>query len=351
MFICKLNFASSAVVACGILVAVVGNGSALVRADQDKPTADPVKSVKPGEKPAKPDKPGDPNVKKLPVFSGTVKSVDAAAGAVTITATKGDQKVERTFAVAKNVKVAIDGKEAKLADLKAGTRVSVKLGEDRSTAVAIATENANPDVKKAAGASGTLKSVDAAKGTITIAATKRDASIDRTYTIAKNVKVVVDGSEGTLADLKNGFHVNVKLGDDKTTAVAVGCEGPTLVGEFKSVAADKKSVLIAVKVLADKTDKSSAKVEEKSVKIGDDLRVVIDGQKKASLADLKVGSNVAVRISADGARAIAISSPGKRADGDVKKPVKPGAAPTKPVKPGTDPVRPVKPGVNKPAKR
>jgi RNA polymerase sigma factor (sigma-70 family) len=167
MFLSKIKFAFAAIVAAGVLVAGIGNGTSFVQADPDKPVkpgADPVKPVKPvadpvkpvgdpvkpakpgadpvkpGEKPAKPEKPVNPDVKKGAGFVGTLKSIDAEKGTITVTATKGDTSVDRTFPIAKDAKVSIDGKEGKLADLKAGIRVGVKLGDDKTTAVAIGSE-------------------------------------------------------------------------------------------------------------------------------------------------------------------------------------------------------------------
>src|SRR5262249_41138851 len=180
------------------------------------------------------------------------------------------------------------------------------------------TKPANPDVKKFPGFSGSVKSVDAAKGTITVSATKGDTSVERTFEVAKDAHVSVDGKETNLNDVKAGLHVNVKIGEDKMTAVAIGCEGPTVVGELKEVAADKKTLKVAISVPTDKTDKTSPrKTEEQTIKVADDARVVADGQKKATLADLKAGSTVAVQISADGERAISIVSPAKAPAGPM----------------------------------
>jgi hypothetical protein len=83
---------------------------------------------------------------------------------------------------------------------------------------------------------------------------------------------------------------------------------------LKEVATDNKSVKVAVKVQVDKT--SEPKIEVKSVKVADDTKVVLAGQKNASIADLTAGSSVSVQMSADGERALVIMSPAK-GGGDV----------------------------------
>src|SRR5262245_5500349 len=186
MFLAKVKFVLAAVVATGVLVAGIGNGSMLVGAEPGKP-AKPVKPAADGQKPDKPVKPvADP-------------------------AKPGDKPAKP--------------------------------------------EKPAGDVKKAEGFSGTVKSVDAAKASITLTSTKGDSSIDRTFTVAKDTTVKLDGHEANLSDVKAGMHASVKLAEDKTTAVAIGCDGPTLVGELKEIGADKKSVKVVIMVPADKGDK------------------------------------------------------------------------------------------------
>lgn len=351
MFLTKVKFAVTAIVAAGVLVAGVGTGSALVRADQDKPVAGqkpekPVKPgadpAKPGDKPIKPDKPAPADVKKAAGFSGTVKSVDAAKDSITLTATKGDSSVDRTFAVAKDATVKIDGREAKLADVKAGVHAHVKLGDDKSTAVAVACDGPTlvGELKDVAADKKSLKVV------VTVPTDKADKTAPRkteekTVAVGDDVRVVVAGNKkATLADLKAGASVSVQMSADGTRAVVVmspakGGGEPGLSGELKAVAADQKSVTVAVQVPPVKGDKTPARTEDKTFPLADGVKVAVEGNKQATVADLKVGSRVVVYLSKEGDKAVAISSATK-GGGDKKpeKPVKPGAEkPTKPGKP------------------
>ena len=56
--------------------------------------------------------------------AGTIKSVDAAAGSMVLLVGEGDAAKEVTMKVCKRCKVMVDGKEGKLADVKAGTAVN-----------------------------------------------------------------------------------------------------------------------------------------------------------------------------------------------------------------------------------
>ena len=54
-------------------------------------------------------------------FRGQIKAVDAEKGSLSLNSTKG--KPDRVFVIAKEAKLTLDGKAAKLADIKAGMYV------------------------------------------------------------------------------------------------------------------------------------------------------------------------------------------------------------------------------------
>jgi len=59
------------------------------------------------------------------VVKGTVKSVDAAKNSIVVTVGEGDAAKDVTLRVCPKAKVGIDGKAAKLADVKAGAAVKL----------------------------------------------------------------------------------------------------------------------------------------------------------------------------------------------------------------------------------
>lgn len=65
---------------------------------------------------------------------GTISSIDGDNLVVSITNKQGDKK-DRTFKTDSNTKVTLDGKEAKLADLKAGQSVKVTPGDTKNDPV------------------------------------------------------------------------------------------------------------------------------------------------------------------------------------------------------------------------
>lgn len=68
-----------------------------------------------------------------PQVLGTVKAVDAAKNSLTVTNKLGDQ----TFDVGKDATIVVDGKPGKLADLKEGMEVDLRLTVDKKTVVSI----------------------------------------------------------------------------------------------------------------------------------------------------------------------------------------------------------------------
>lgn len=66
---------------------------------------------------------------------GTISSVDSDSVVVSVTNKNGDKK-DRTFKTDSNTKITLDGKDAKLSDLKAGETVSVVRGTGKNAPAA-----------------------------------------------------------------------------------------------------------------------------------------------------------------------------------------------------------------------
>ncbi len=136
-----------------------------------------------------------------PTVGGTLQGVDAAKNTVTVTTSnRATGKMDKTFEMAKDVVVLRDGKAAKVSALKQGGRVSVKLSPDQKTAVSISETGKTQ--------AGPLKSVDAEKSSITLTVTTGARGVpaekkDVTYELAKDGKVILEGKEAKLADLKD----------------------------------------------------------------------------------------------------------------------------------------------------
>ncbi len=243
---------------------------------------------------------------------GIIKSVDATTITLTMGGARDAAPAEKTFAIAKDVEVCTGAggfrfggafKEAKLADLAAGTSVQVSLTAGQKTVESIVAEE--PTVR------GQLKAVDAKKSTLTVAmqAGREDAPAEKTLTVAADAEIGIDDGrgrrfsirEGRLEDLAEGSMVTLRLSLDKSKVNSVFAEGAMLNGTIKAVDAAKRSVTVETRPA-----RGDDAAEERVVTIAKEAIVVIDdgkgrklSVKDAKLADLPVGSAVMARLSVD----------------------------------------------------
>jgi len=162
--------------------------------------------------------------------SGVVKAVAADTKQITLTTRAGRGDVaeeEHTYTVAPETEVMIDDgkgkrfslKEKPLAELPVGAIAQLRLSPDQKTAVAVRAEG--PSV------SGPVKAVDAGKSTITLVRRAgRDGTPEeeKTYTVAPDARIFIDGKEGKLADVKvdeKGAPVGLRLSPDQKTVGSI----------------------------------------------------------------------------------------------------------------------------------
>jgi hypothetical protein len=145
-----------------------------------------------------------------PPQTGTLKS----AGTDTITLAGGLSKTgeipDRTLKLTRDARVTLDGKPARLEDLRTGQSITYRLDKDRRvTEVAQRTPAKGPAVVSIG---GRLKSV---------AAGKIEVGTTRPLDLAKDVKVKIDGEDAKLEDLKAGEIATCTLGPDHKTVILV----------------------------------------------------------------------------------------------------------------------------------
>jgi hypothetical protein len=165
-----------------------------------------------------------------PTMQGVVKAIDAGKQTITLTmpATRREEPaVEQTFMLAVGGEVVMEDerprrffpvREAKLGDVPVGAVVTVKLSPDQASAVSVHAEG--PSV------SGALKGIDAGKGTviIVIGGGRGTEAEEKSYTVAKDAKVWVDGVESKFADLKVSdppAQIGLKLSLDQKSVKAI----------------------------------------------------------------------------------------------------------------------------------
>jgi hypothetical protein len=162
-----------------------------------------------------------------PTLLGVLKAIDQAKRSITVAAQpfRGEAE-ERTLTVANNATILIDDgrgrrlsvKEGKLQDVPNGSGVMVRLAPDQSVVMSLRAEG--PTL------TGMLKAVDADKGTMTLAIFKArgEEPEEKHLTVAKDARIIIDGSESQLSNLKAGpdAFVQVRLSLDQGRVQFIG---------------------------------------------------------------------------------------------------------------------------------
>jgi RNA polymerase sigma factor (sigma-70 family) len=240
------------------------------------------------------DKNGKRKAEQGPTIQGIVQAVDADKHALTVAVrvSPTEKKMEdKTFTVAKDVKVALENSLTKvkelpagrLSDVTAGTEVTLHLSADGKTVVALSA--------RAADVHGNVKSVDAANNQLTVVVKEKDGPTERTFTMAKGAKVLLnDGlkkntkdKEAELTELTEGTPVRVQPTVDRKTALTVRVQGATVHGTLKGVDVGNNTLTVTVK--------EDAQVVDKTLPVSKEAR--LDGK----LADLPAGSRVSLQMS------------------------------------------------------
>ena len=152
---------------------------------------------------------------KLKEFKGMIRQVDAKTGAITLKPLY-DVTLREFNLASKDVPVTNAlGQVLKVADLREELRVIVKLRDDEEIA-AIRVDGPYHF--------GVIKSVNAANRTVSF----KDVFGDRTVAIPVDVKIIIKGASGSLADCKVGEPIQMLLSLDKKTILQVQAGGATL---------------------------------------------------------------------------------------------------------------------------
>jgi hypothetical protein len=299
-----------------LTVATLGLGAGWLthQAHAEKPTKEAVKNA---------------DKKDRTEVSGIVQAVDASRNTVTLHPGKGLFEAQ-TFTVVGDARVLLDDgtgdklgfEEGKLADLTEGATVTLRLSEDRKV-VRIWVEG--PTIQ------GTLKAADAGKGTITatLALTKGQPPTDKTFPLAKNARLFIDGQvtdksqptkQPALTDLPPNVVVFLKLSADRKVVGSIRAEGQTVTGLVKAVDGGRNTITITISA------KGEAAVE-RTFAVAKAAQVFIDDGKSKDkakpaevrgLADVPAGAQVMLRLALDGQSVVAIVAEGLTVHGTVK---------------------------------
>jgi RNA polymerase sigma factor (sigma-70 family) len=220
-----------------------------------------------------------------------VTAIDAEKGTITFDDKTRAKVSGKTYAVAKDVLVTIDSKPGKLADLPSGTYVSVALRVDQTVGRIVAQGPSN-----VCDFGGSLvTAIDVEKRTITFADKARAEVAGKTFTLAKDALVSIDGKPGKLTDVPSGSYVQMNLCSDRRTVGMIFAQGPSNVCDcggslVTAIDVEKRTITF--------TDKARAEVAGKTFTPAKDALVSIDG-KPGTLTDVPSGSYVQMNLCSD----------------------------------------------------
>ncbi len=147
-------------------------------------------------------------------IDGVIDSMNLDPANVTIGLVLKNIALQTTYYAVKNAGVVINGKNANLADLKPQMPVTLELSAlDREMFVGVMASG--PKVE------GVVKTLDAAKNTISVSILNAHLTAQG-VPVAKDAKVVINGTVGKLSDLKAGMRVTLQMSADPDQSLVVG---------------------------------------------------------------------------------------------------------------------------------
>lgn len=232
------------------------------------------------------------------LVSGTIKAVDITKGTVTIL-TQGGTEV--TLSLANNTGIKVDGSAATAADLDdhVGARVNVEYNAATNAAASMAigaSAAARSEVGSNLNVSGTIKSVDSARGSITLLT---DAGIEVVLRTSQQSNISLDGSLlSGLLGLQSQVGANVEADYDARTGTITRLQAQGGAEAHANVTTG--ATLNAVNVLIGKITVATESGSELVLSLPFRARVLVDGSwSSVAVLATKIGSQVIVTYNAD----------------------------------------------------
>jgi RNA polymerase sigma factor (sigma-70 family) len=221
------------------------------------------------------------------LMGGLVKAVDATQNTIAFEEQWGPPELTgKTFTVAKNASIQIDGKPAQLMAVPRGAVVNLTLGVDQKTVGMIQAEG-----RQFMGVP--VKAVDAVQNTITIDDNRAPAELaGKTLPVAKDAAISVDGKPAKLASVPPGVGVNLLMSADHSAARQIAAEGRAFPGALvKSVDAAQNTITF------DET-KTPSDLAGKTIPLAKDATISVDW-KPGRLAAIPAGANISLTLTVD----------------------------------------------------
>jgi RNA polymerase sigma factor (sigma-70 family) len=221
------------------------------------------------------------------LMGGLVKSVDGTQNTITFDEQWGPPELAgKTFPVAKNANIQIDGKEGKLSAVPPRSLVNPTFGVDQKTIRMIQAEG-----RQFMGVP--VKAVDAVQNTITIDDNRAPTELaGKTFPVVKDAAISIDGKPAKLASVPPGVGVNLVMSADHSAARQIAAEGRAFPGALvKAVDANQNTITF------DGT-KTPSDLAGKTVSVAKDATISVDG-KPGRLAAIPAGATISLTLTVD----------------------------------------------------
>ncbi len=245
-----------------------------------------------------------------------IAGVDAKKKTITLrTGERADQT--KTYPVAKDAKIIINGEPGQLADVSADKRAWLRMSADMKT-ICYIRQGVSPkkegegerkreprregdregegrsSKRRGRTAYARFKAFDASQNTLFVKHKMGENFVDATWDIDRDSEIIVDGKKGKLTGLAEGCPLKVWFSDDARKRVsALEAEGPPVGGRgnrpVHSVDAKKSTITLRM---------GERKDNVKTYPVAKDAKIIIDG-KDGKLADVSPGKNAYLRLSVD----------------------------------------------------
>lgn len=245
---------------------------------------------------------------RRPEVTGRFVSYNAANNTLVVMGKEG--RGEITFAVAKDVKVILNGESGKLADLSEKHLLQLNLNADRSTILEVRGATQAVEQPRERADRRVIASVDPEKKTVTFKV-EREKS---TFPVDNNARILVSGKDAKLADLKLGAMTLVQFAEDQKTVVLLRQgdrdgegerPGPRdgERGDFRGQLEkyDEKANTIVIVQRGDGGAERRA-----TLLLAKDVKIVAEGAKDLKVADIAINTPVSVIVNEDRTTAVSI---------------------------------------------
>ena len=244
---------------------------------------------------------------QAPTMGGVIAKVDADKSEITL---GGERAASEAFSVAPDAKLQLNGREAKLDQYKAGTRVNLVLSLDRKMVLAMNTggdERRDPGPREGARDGdvprtlGVVIGVDAGKSRVEVLVGNEDDYAIRTLEITKDMPIQVrldrNVKEIGIAELPKASKVSLTFSPDKKTVTRIEVLAPQVKTMVQEIDVQKRKITY----------------NEKTLDIAADARIMLN-RTDIPLTEINKGMRVMLVLNLERTQVIAIQA--YRADGE-----------------------------------